>query len=157
MEEDYSTLGYLRINLWHRLMEAIHTAISPINCISGPRDYRRQMVDRLHLNEGFSVIRGDFLCTYLFPRLWRGPGQCGLSSLQKMELGTGQADAHTPRPTAQFSKCQPKSAPPAVFTILAVGTDFLCFTALQPSCSLIVLWPLLRPKRKGCDSLVYGV
>ena len=94
-------------------MEAIHTAISPINCISGPRDYRRQMVDRLHLNEGFSVIRGDFLCTYLFPRLWRGPGQCGLSSLQKMELGTGQADAHTPRPTAQFSKCQAKSAPPA--------------------------------------------
>ena len=153
MEEDYSTLGYLRINLWHRLMEAIHTAISPINCISGPRDYRRQMVDRLHLNEGFSVIRGDFLCTYLFPRLWRGPGQCGLSSLQKMELGTGQADAHTPRPTAQFSKCQAKSA------LLQFSLYWLLapiFSALQ-LCSLIVLWPLLRPKRKGCDSLVYGV
>ena len=32
----YSSPSYLRINLWHRLMEAIHTAISPINCISGP-------------------------------------------------------------------------------------------------------------------------
>ena len=94
----YSSLGYLRINLWHRLMEAIHTAIWTINCISGPRDYRRQMVDRLHLNEGFSVIRGDFLCTYLFPRLWRGPGQCGLSSLQKMELGTGQSGGCTRQP-----------------------------------------------------------
>ena len=89
-------------------MEAIHTAISPINCISGPRDYRRQMVDRLHLNEGFSVIRGDFLCTYLFPRLWRGPGQCGLSSLQKMELGREQV--RRMHNEAQFSKCQAKSA-----------------------------------------------
>ena len=137
-------------------MEAIHTAISPINCISGPRDYRWQMVDRLHLNEGFSVIRGDFLCTYLFPRLWRVPGQCGLSSLQKKELGTGQADAHTGRPAAQFSKCQAKSAPPAHY--IGCWHRFSpCFTALQPGCSLIVLWPLLRPKRKGCDSLVYGV
>ena len=49
---------------------------------------------------------------------------------------------HTPaRPRAQFSKCQAKSA---------------IFSALQP-CSLIVLWPLLRSERKGCDSLVYGV
>ena len=113
------------------------------------------MVDRLHLNEGFSVIRGDFLCTYLFPRLWRVPGQCGLSSLQKMELGREQV--RRMHNEAQFSKCQAKLAPPAVFTILAVGTDFLCFTALQPSCSLIVLWGFYGRKEKGCDSLLYGV
>ena len=44
-----------------------------------------------------------------------------------------------------------------LLTILAVGSDFLCFTALQPSCSLIVLWGFYGRKEKGCDSLLYGV
>ena len=124
-----SSLGYLRINLWHRLMEAIHTAIWTINCISGPRDYRRQMVDRLHLNEGFSAIRGDFLCTYLFPRLWRVPGQCGLSSLQKMELGTGQSGGCTRQPGPEPNFLNVRQNQP-LLTMPAVGSDFLCFTAL---------------------------
>ena len=91
----------------------------------------------------------------LVPQTLEGAG--AVWSFKSAKDGVRNRSAGCTHTEAQFSKCQAKSAPPAVFTILAVGTDFLCFTALQPGCSLIVLWPLLRPKRKGCDSLVYGV
>ena len=137
----YSSLGYLRINLWHRLMEAIHTAIWTINCISGPRDYAPANGRSIAFKSpGFRSLA----CTYLFPRLWRGPGQCGLSSLQKMELGREQV--RRMHNEAQFSKCQAKSAA-AHYIGCWQRFSLLYSSATQLLSDSFV--GVLRPKRKG--------